>query len=383
MVDQANSLREIVKREKEIKENQKLKIIIEDEKERKELASRIRAVYDDTIIISMPAMDNYLIPLENLSSIKVIINGNDGDISFFAKILERKFTPVPILVITHPNHFRGINVSKNRSSRVVAITSGKGGVGKTNISVNLAIALSQMGKRIVVFDADLGLANIDVALGLKPKYSVADLIKNNKKMRDIIYDGPMGIKLIAAGSGVDELLNMKDWELNRFIMGLSELEDMADIILIDTGAGISNKVTNFLFASDEIIIVTTPEPTSITDSYALIKVIVRNEKNKDIKLLINRAENEKEAQKTADKLRLVCDRFLNIKLNVIGYILEDKNISKAIKEQKALVVNYPNSEASQGIRKIAQYLVESRNQKEDNNYSNLNGFIRRLRSLFS
>ena len=168
-------------------------------------------------------------------------------------------------------------------------------VGKTNIAVNLAIALSNQGKEAIIFDADLGLANIEVLLGVTPKYTLEDLVFNNKSIFDIVSTGPNNIRYISGGSGVEQLAKLNNDHLNKFIYNIGLLDKIADIILIDTGAGLSDNVLNFVMAADEVILVTTPEPTSITDAYALIKMIsVRDRKR--IRLIVNRAENEKEAK---------------------------------------------------------------------------------------
>lgn len=384
MVDQASSLRNIINNGKGLKVNQKIKVIVGDENNNvTQLESKIKAVYENSIIISMPYLNNYFFPLENISSIKVNVN-DPYDSYFTSNILDRKLTPVPILVISRPDNIKTKkNIAEKKPCRLIAITSGKGGVGKTSFSVNLAIALSLLGNKVLIFDADIGLANVDVILGLKPKYNLIDIINHNKELKDIIYHGPEDIKLIASGSGSEDIFNLKDKELNRLIEGLYGLKDMADIIILDTGAGISSKVTNFLFAADEIILITTPEPTSITDTYALIKIIVSNDKSKNIKLVINKAENQKEAIETAEKLKIVCEKFLNTKLMILGHIIEDKQIPKSIKEQKALVLEYPNSMAAEGIMKIANKVVKDELWTKEDNYSTLSTFIKRFKSFFN
>ncbi|HHU69837.1 MAG TPA: AAA family ATPase [Thermoanaerobacterales bacterium] len=382
MVDQASNLRKIIKTEKGLRTNQNIKITVDDEKNNvTQFESKIKAVYDNSIIISMPYSNNYFFPLENVSFIKVNIN-DPCNLYFTAKILDRKLTPVPVLVISRPDNFKTNEIPEGKPCRLIAITSGKGGVGKTSFSVNLAIALSLLNKEVLIFDADIGLANVDVILGLKPKYNLIDIIKHNMRLEDIIYDGPEGIKLIASGSGSEDIYTLKDREFNKLIEELYNLEDMADIIILDTGAGISRKVTNFLFAADEIIFISTPEPTSITDTYALIKIIVNNDKYKKIKLVVNKADNKKEAIETAKKLQLVCEKFLKIKLMVLGYIVEDKKIPKSIKEQKALMLEYPNSLAAAGIMKIANKVINDELWTEEDNYLSLSRFIGRFKSFF-
>ena len=179
------------------------------------------------------------------------------------------------------------NLSKN-SARVVTVTSGKGGVGKTNLTINLGIKLSQLGLKVIIIDADLGLSNIDVALGKTPKYNLSDVINYRKGIIEIMEDGPEGIKFISGGSGIQDLIKINKNQLANLLIELGKLDEEADIIFIDTGAGLSDNVLSFIYAAKEIILIATPEPTSITDAYALIKIIAQKDRNKDIKLIINR-----------------------------------------------------------------------------------------------
>jgi flagellar biosynthesis protein FlhG len=177
-----------------------------------------------------------------------------------------------------------------RSARVITVTSGKGGVGKTNITINLAIALSEMGKKVVILDADFGLANIDVLFGIVPRHSLVDVIKNRKNILEILSEGPMNTRFISGGSGVEEMVKLDRAQLQKFVENISLLDKIADVILVDTGAGLSENVMSFVMAADEVLLVTTPEPTSITDAYALIKMVSNRDREKKIKVIINRAE---------------------------------------------------------------------------------------------
>lgn len=248
------------------------------------------------------------------------------------------------------------------SSRVIAVTSGKGGVGKTSISVNLALQLQEMGKKVVILDADFGLANVEVMLGIRPRYNLADLIFNNKSIEEIITEGPLGIGFISGGSGVQDLVNLDKENLKKLITKLVKLDSLYDIVIIDTGAGISDSVVEFVLSSPEVLLVVTPEPTSITDAYSLLKAVNRKKEfdrgQKSIKVITNRVESTREGQEIYDKIRIVVSKFLNIQLEYIGYIPQDKKIAAAVIEQKPIFISAPNSEPAVRIRNICNNLLD-------------------------
>lgn len=250
-----------------------------------------------------------------------------------------------------------------RTARVITVTSGKGGVGKSSISVNLGIALSQVGKRVVILDADFGLANIEVMLGIRPKYSLADLIFRDKSLADIITRGPEGIGFISGGSGIQEMNSLTKDQIMYLIQKLVELDNQADIILIDTGAGISDSVLEFVAASSEVLLVTTPEPTSITDAYALMKTLHRKvdyaNDDTSIHMISNRVPSEEEGRELYDKLRVVVEKFLHVKMEYLGAVLQENNVSKAVIHQKPVVTLYPNSHFSRKIKDFADILCKN------------------------
>lgn len=259
-------------------------------------------------------------------------------------------------------------------ARVITISSGKGGVGKTNFTVNLAIALSKLGNRVTVVDADLGMANIDVLLGLVPRYTLSNVVNREKSMEEVIFKGPNDINIISGGSGIIDLVNLKDAEINQLIEGFTKLNEISDYILIDTGAGMSNSVLSFINAATDVILIITPDPTSITDAYALIKNI--SDVGKEIKLVINRIDSNKEGQEVFNKLEKVAKKFLNIELRSLGYIYEDNHVKKAVRMQKPFLMNYPNCLASKGLDLIA-YNIENNNLHVDQ-ASGFSKFINRL-----
>lgn len=263
-------------------------------------------------------------------------------------------------------------------ARVVTVTSGKGGVGKTNITVNLAIALSQMGLRVVILDVDFGLANIDVLFGITTKYTLVDLIRGERNIFEVLTDGPNNVKFLSGGSGVEEMLQLDRRQLGRFISGINLLDRLYDIILIDTGAGLSRNVLSFIMAADEVILVTTPEPTAITDAYAMIKMISRKDRHKVVRVIVNKSESPKEAQDVLSKLITVSDRFLSFKLQKLGYILNDDFVPKAVKQQKPFCLSYPKCHASRQIWELAGSLLDNGAGAENADEKGIKGFFSRL-----
>ena len=247
-------------------------------------------------------------------------------------------------------------------SRVITVTSGKGGVGKTSLSVNLAIQLQRLGKRVVILDADFGLANIEVMLGVRPTANLADLMFKGKTLKNIIMEGPEGIGFISGGSGIKELANLTRDQIFYVMQSLTELDDIADIIIVDTGAGIADNVLEFAASSEEVLLVATPEPTSITDAYALLKTLNRTQQFQAsrtlIKLVANKVKNQQEGQEIFEKVSMVADKFLNIKLEYLGAVLNDSYMSKSVMQQKPLMLAYPNAPASVSIAYLANALEE-------------------------
>ncbi|MGB4661434.1 MAG: MinD/ParA family protein [Mobilitalea sp.] len=253
--------------------------------------------------------------------------------------------------------------SPRRVARVITITSGKGGVGKSSISVNLAIALSRLGNRVVIIDADFGLANIEVMLGIRPLYNLADLMFRGKNLSDIITMGPENIGFISGGSGIQELTNLSKDQIVYLIQKLVELDERADIVLIDTGAGISDSVLEFVAASSEVLLIATPEPTSITDAYALLKTLNRKAdsslQDTAIKMIANRINTFDEGRELYEKLSVVVNKFLNVKLEYLGAVPQDPCVSKAVMRQKPAIALFPNSQFSKTVESFADILCEN------------------------
>jgi len=274
------------------------------------------------------------------------------------------------------------NVAK-KTAKVITVTSGKGGVGKTNVTVNLAIALSDMGNRVTILDADFGLANIDVLLGIIPKYTLLNVLHDDKNIFEVLSEGPRNIKFLSGGSGMEELVKLDSEQIEKFLSKISLLDRLSDVILIDTGAGLSDSVMSFVMAADEVILVTTPEPTSITDAYALIKMVANRDKNKKIRVIVNRAENENEAQDILNKLSLVTSRFLELKLEPLGYINFDDTVIKVVKMQKPFALSFPKCQASKQIKEIGSKIMEVETEKVIGENTGIKGFVNRLVNLLN
>ncbi|NLK97238.1 MAG: MinD/ParA family protein [Epulopiscium sp.] len=273
--------------------------------------------------------------------------------------------------------------SKIRSARVITITSGKGGVGKSNVAVNLAVQLRKIGKRVVIIDADFGLANIEVILGIVPKYTFSDVMNGEKIITDIMTEGPMDIKFISGGSGVQDLIRLNESQLSYFIKNLYLLDKMADIILIDTGAGLTDAVLCFSRAADEIILVTTPEPTSITDAYALVKTLSAQNKESipNIKLIVNRVDDEEEGKEIYFKLKQVSKRFLDVDIEELGYIPYDRALVKSVKLQEPVSLSFPKSEVSRAFESISNKIANIDNANKEG--LGFTSFVKRLMNFFN
>ena len=247
----------------------------------------------------------------------------------------------------------------NPNTRIIAITSGKGGVGKTNIVANLGYALSRFGKRVLILDADLGLGNLDVLLGLTPEFNLSHVIKGEKKISEIVIPGPGRLQILPAASGIQEMTALSQRDRYLIFSQLNNFIKDFDIMLIDTAAGISSNVLYFNINADEILVVATPEPTSITDAYALMKVLSVKYGSDHFKLIVNAAASENEANDVFRQISLVSDRFLNIEIEYYGGIVVDDNLKKGIRQQKVVCELAPMSKASRNFSTIARKIAGS------------------------
>jgi flagellar biosynthesis protein FlhG len=266
------------------------------------------------------------------------------------------------------------------NARVIAVASGKGGVGKSNFSINMAIQMRKMGKRVVIIDADFGLANVEILLGVAPRYNVGDVINGTVDIEAALTTGPLGVLFLSGGSGMSALTDLNDNQLLRLTDGFLRLDDLADYILIDTRAGISNAVTNFIRAATDTIVVTTPDPTAIADAYALIKNIKASMPDIGVlKLVVNQSVNNAEAQEVFEKLNGVSSRFLGINLILLGCIPFDSYLVRAVRKQKPVSIQFPFAESANRYAEISASLLNMETTKKNN----IQNFMLKLIGRFS
>ncbi|MGB9441590.1 MAG: MinD/ParA family protein [Desulfobacterales bacterium] len=246
---------------------------------------------------------------------------------------------------------------RGSNSRVIAITSGKGGVGKTSIVGNLGYAFAKLGKKVLILDADLGLGNLDVLLGLAPKYNLSHVILGERKIDEILVEGPGKMNILPASSGIQELTNLNKDQKIEILKQLDLLIDSVDVLFIDTAAGISSNVMDFNATAQEVVVVVSPEPTSITDAYALMKVLSLKYSGKACKLIVNMVRRPEEGREVFRQLQIVTDRFLDITIEYLGYVLFDGKVTKGVKTQKIVSELYPDTPASRCFADISRKIA--------------------------
>ncbi len=251
-----------------------------------------------------------------------------------------------------------VNNKRQKLAKIISFTSGKGGVGKTNVVVNLACVLAEYGKRVIVLDADMSLANIDLLFGIAPQYTLYHVIFGEVNLKDIIVEGPLGIKIIPASSGMEELANLDEATRQRFIHEFKKLESEADYLFIDTPAGIAQNVISFLLASDEVVVITTPEITAMADAYAIIKVTASRRPDLKIYLLLNMVSEGENGEEVAQKIQNMVRQFLGVEVENLGFIYQDNVVRRAVQERKPFVLLQPDSLASGCIRDIARKILK-------------------------
>jgi flagellar biosynthesis protein FlhG len=267
-----------------------------------------------------------------------------------------------------------------KSTRIITVTSGKGGVGKSNFTLNFALTLQKKGFNVLVFDADIGLANIDVLMGITAKYSLYHLLKKEKTIWEIIQKGYNDLQFIAGGSGFNDLIRLSEEQLDYFAEQVNQLNGTVDYIIFDTGAGLSKETLKFILAAEETIVVTTPEPTSITDAYAIIKMVNSMNEPVNFRLVVNRATDWKEGKHTADKISMVAKQFLQLDIPTLGFVDDDNNVSKAVKKQVPFTIAYPSSPASKAISNLVDDFI-ARETPSDHQASAVKGFLSKMMRL--
>ena len=271
-------------------------------------------------------------------------------------------------------------ISKNSTSKtkIITVTSGKGGVGKSNFVVNLSVLLQKKGKKVLIFDADIGMGNDDVLMGLYPKYNIFDIILSNMELKDIIVEGPCGIGLIPGGSGLNKIGELKENEKGILLRELEALEEY-EYLIMDTGAGVNKDILSFISASQELIVVTTPEPTSLTDAYSLIKATDHFKLKTKASIVVNKAFTKEEGEDTFNKIHRAVSRFLTIKVRYLGCILDDRKLVQSVRAQRPCVLAYPTCDASVSIEKIALRLLGERQNSSDG----VKNLFKKLFNVFS
>jgi len=257
-----------------------------------------------------------------------------------------------------------VNTTTRRNTKVLSVTSGKGGVGKTNISINLAYALSAMGRKVFLLDADLGLANVDVLLNLTPSYTIEHVLSGERRVEDIILDGPGGIKVLPSSSGVVEMAEMTQKQQDLLIKMLESIENEMDYLIIDTGAGIASNVLRFSVTADEIMLVVTPEPSSMTDAYSLIKILVNRYNINHFKVIANSVSSQAEGKQVYERLQKVTLDFLQTELGYLGAVFRDPSLTKSVRLQKPLLELYPDSPSGRCFTALARQIDHSMRQSQ-------------------
>lgn len=268
------------------------------------------------------------------------------------------------------------NLSK---PRIITVTSGKGGVGKSNFVVNLSIALQKMGKKVLVFDADMGLGNDDVLMGFLPRYNVYDVIFGGKSIEDVLVEGPFGVKLLPGGTGISKMEQMTDKQRDDFLAKLACLEGL-DYIIMDTGAGVNRDVLGFISCCEELILITTPEPTSLTDAYSLLKAVSHFKIRENAKVIVNRVIDLNDGKNTFNKFNNAVKKFLNIDLEYLGHLSDDKKLIQAVRKQQPFLISYPNSDVAKDIGYIAGKVI---GLETDRKGSSVQDFFKKIFNIFS
>lgn len=278
--------------------------------------------------------------------------------TFVVEVIERRLKPLPTLVVQIRQDLPLLKaLVGRRPCRTLAVTSGKGGTGKTLLSINLAVLLASHGFRIALVDADLGTANVAVSLGLKPQYDLLSVINGRRTLAEIELEGPAGITVIPGGSGLEQLANLTQWQFGKLLGALSNLEGRSDFVIIDTGAGISQNVAAFLRIVREVVLVTHLEPAALLDAYAVIKTMAGQEMRPRFNFLYNRVINPQEVEASFANFQVTAQQFLKTKVEFLGFIPEDPNVLRSVRQQKPLVLTFPRSPASKSLAQIAESLV--------------------------
>lgn len=342
--------------------------------------THILEVNEGGVRVATPMEDGKLVLLPVGTHVTVTAETPVGGVTFRSEIIDRTGGRHRSLLLAAPPPPGIETISAGRTVPVIAVSSGKGGVGKTTFSVNLAIALSRLGKRVCLIDGDLGTANVDVVLNLAAPYNLAHVVHGEKHMLEVVAEGPEGMIVLPGGSGFQDLTTLSENAFLTLLRQFQELEAYADILLIDTGSGLSPNVTNFLMAASETILITTPEPHAVTDCYALIKVLANKGIARRLRLIINRVDSDEEAQDIGRKMTFASRRFLETDLALLGHVHEDPAVPRSVKKQVPVVISEPRSRAAQQIAAIAQRVAGI--EPEEARDGGARSFLERMRRAF-
>ncbi len=334
--------------------------------------SEIKQVYPDRLELVITLHKGYLLLIPIGTTIRWIIP--DSNMTYTSQVISRQ-PAQQTWSVTIPTLKK-----QKKKLRVIAIGSGKGGVGKTTLAINLSLALSELGRRVIILDADIGMANVELLLRLNTPLNLTNVLKGECTLKDTLTPGPSGIKLLPGSSGISSLTSLNAIQFNRIISGFADLEDECDIFIIDTGAGISEVVLKFLEAADDLVLITTTEPHALMDTYGLTKALAHRNSNIKPLLIINRCESETEAVKCSDTFNKAASRFLRLQPELIGWIYDDRKVTKSLKSQKPLYLTNPASEYSIEVKNIAHRLIGKDISQERS--SGIVSFINKLKRKF-
>ena len=322
------------------------------------LNSRVISTEDSKLVISAPLQDGKLTLLPVGAILNIRPAGSTEQHGFQSEILSRTFQPRRTLTVTMPHSISrsGRAATRPDTARVIAVTSGKGGVGKTTLSINLGIALCRAGYRVCLIDVDLGTANVEFLLNLKAPFNIGHLLNGEMGLNDILIEGPEGLQILPGASGLEKLANLNEWQFTRLVNSFNAIDKNFDMVILDTGAGIASNVTNFLMAADEILLITNPDPHAVLDAYALIKTISRLREKLTVKLVVNRVGRPGDEARVKLNLLNTCRSYLNQPIEFLGSIPESSLVGRSIREMTPFVLYYPDSAAAAALQNIVSRL---------------------------
>lgn len=352
---------------------------------------RVLAVEETKLRISMPMEKGKLVLVPVGTSVYLEAATDDGQRGAEAVVVDRRGGADRSLMVRLRSELEqeAAEARKSASSRTIAVTSGKGGVGKSAFVINLGAALVELGLRVCIIDVDLGTANVDVLLNLTPHYNLAHVVHGQKTIFDVLVEGPAGLIVLPGGSGLQELTELTEGQFEQLHSQFKLLEQYADVVLLDTGSGLARPVTRFVVAADETVVVTTPEPHAIVDAYALIKVAAELGLPLNLRLVVNRVHDALEAETVAGKMLFAGERFLNTKMDYLGHIVDDAAVARSVRQQQTLLSTEPHSEAAANMRQIARTLATSVTEADTGTEQGLHiggrprSLLQRIRMLFS